>query len=154
MQADVFAGPVGRRRSGELGAIVATQDGRIATLSAEAVKVVNEVVAGYRAVQPGRQGLAGARSMIDTIQACCPALARLSIRTQLGGFALDGHTNSRNSVSTKPIDAASAVFRSRISETKRLGRFRVAAFRVSHSCMREPPSEPSGSASTALTTSR
>jgi hypothetical protein len=93
-------------------------------------------------------------SMIDTIQAYCLALARLSIRTQLGGFAVDGHTNSRNSVSTKPIDAASAVFRSRISETKRLGRFRVAAFRVSHSCMREPPSEPSGSASTALTTSR
>ena len=70
--------------------------------------------------------------------ACWPALDRLSIRAQLGGLALDGHTNSRNSVSTKPIDAASVVFRSRISETKRLGRFRVAAFRVSHSCMREP----------------
>jgi hypothetical protein len=46
VQADAFAGPVGHRGAGELGAVVAPQHSRIAPVDGKAVEFVDQVSSG------------------------------------------------------------------------------------------------------------
>jgi hypothetical protein len=59
VQADAFAGPVGHRGAGELGAVVAAQHGRIAPVDGEAVEFVDQVSSGDVALDQAAEAFTG-----------------------------------------------------------------------------------------------
>jgi len=59
VQADAFAGPVGHRGAGELGAVVAAQHGRIAPVDGEAVELVDQVSSGDVALDQAAEAFTG-----------------------------------------------------------------------------------------------
>jgi sugar/nucleoside kinase (ribokinase family) len=58
VQADAFAGPVGHRGAGELGAVVSTH-GRIAPVEGEAVEFVDQLSSGDVALDQAAEAFTG-----------------------------------------------------------------------------------------------
>jgi hypothetical protein len=80
VQADAFAGPVGHRGAGELGAVVAAQHGRIAPVDGEAVEFVDQVSSGDVALDQAAEAFTGVCSPSFTIRS-----AVASLRTTCSG---------------------------------------------------------------------
>src|SRR5947208_14752125 len=59
VQADAFAGPVGHRGAGELGAVVAAQHGRTAPVDGEAVEFVDQESSGDVALDQAAEAFTG-----------------------------------------------------------------------------------------------